>query len=278
MTDSRHEQLQATRKSWNAATRIHNLHKSDQAQFFRDGGDVLFPEECELLGSIDSLDVVHLQCNSGQDTLSLARRGARVTGVDLSDEAIGFAQKLATDTGLAASFIEAEVVEWMHQTPERFDVVFASYGATPWIAELDKWFAGVQRILRPQGRFVCVEFHPLVWSFGPDLRPTGDDYFKRGPFVEPVGDYVGESGTSLQSVAEVDATNELPAYSWQYTLGEIVTLAVAAGLQIQVLHEYPFSNGCRLNPQLVAAPGRRWVWPPGIAQLPLMYGLAATRR
>src|SRR5688572_30287855 len=85
------ERKETTRRSWNRATRNHNSHKGDQAAFLRGGGDVLFPEELELLGDLAGQRLVHLQCNAGQDTLCLARRGAVATGVDLSDEAIRFA-------------------------------------------------------------------------------------------------------------------------------------------------------------------------------------------
>src|SRR5262245_52309366 len=97
-----HEQ---NRRSWNMATRAHNSHKADQARFYREGGDTLSPEETALLGDVTGKSVVHLQCNSGQDTLSIKRLGAKaVLGVDISDEAIGFAQRLAADSGIEASF------------------------------------------------------------------------------------------------------------------------------------------------------------------------------
>ncbi len=269
------DKLQATRLSWNAATRIHNRHKGDQAAFLRGGGELLFPEERQLLGDLTRSEVVHLQCNAGQDTLCLARSGAQVTGVDLSDEAIAFATKLSDDTGIPTTFICSEIIQWMHTTPLRFDVAFASYGALPWIADIGRWFAGVRRILKPGGRLVCMEFHPLIWSFDDDLRPTHDDYFQRGPFVEPVGDYVAQSGEHLQSRCEVAESNELPAYSWQHTLAEILSSVVQSGLHIQTVQEYPYSNGCRLHAKLVASENRRWVWPEGVARLPLMYSFTA---
>src|SRR5215471_9001220 len=95
---------EANRRSWNAATRAHNSHKGDQARYFREGGSTLRPEELGLLGEVVGLRVLHLLCNSGQDTLSIARLGAEVTGVDISDEAIDFATRLAADVGIAATF------------------------------------------------------------------------------------------------------------------------------------------------------------------------------
>jgi len=102
---------EANRASWNAATLAHNSHKGDQASYLREGGCTLFPEELTLLGDLQGKDLVHLQCNAGQDTLSLARRGARVTGVDISDEAISFARELSRQAGLPATFHRRDVYD-----------------------------------------------------------------------------------------------------------------------------------------------------------------------
>lgn len=157
--------LEALRRSWNVATRNHNAHKGDQARRLREGWDTLFPEELALLGPLEGRALVHLQCNAGQDSLCLARRGARVTGVDLSDEAVAFARRLSAESGIPAAFEQAEVVSWLHRAAERFDVAFSSYGAVGWLPDLAAWASGLRRVLAPGGRFVLVEFHPLVWSF-----------------------------------------------------------------------------------------------------------------
>jgi SAM-dependent methyltransferase len=268
---------ESTRRSWNHATRNHNAHKGDQARFLRDGGDVLFPEELELLGDLRGKRLVHLQCNAGQDTLCLARRGATVLGVDLSDEAIGFARALSADSGIAASFLEAEVVAWLHRTDQRFDIAFASYGAIGWLPDLAAWADGVHRVLEDGGRLVLVEFHPLIWSWGPDLRPTRDDYFATTPFIEPVNDYVAESGEGLGAVIPAETVpNPHAATGWQHPLGDVVTAVATAGLIVDELREYPHSSGYRFHPALVRD-GRRWVWPEGIARTPALYGLCAHR-
>ena len=274
-------ELDQTRKSWNRATANHNVHKGDQAAFLRGGGETLFAEEVELLGDLTGKRVVHVQCNSGQDSLCIARLGAEVLGVDFSDEAIGFARRLSQESGIPARFELGEAVSWMSTTEERFDVAFASYGVTTWIKDLDAWARGVARILRPGGRFVYVEFHPLCWSLGPaiDLR-GGDDYFQAVPFLEPVGDYVAESGAGLSASGSGPAgSNDIPAVSWQHTLAELITAFAGAGLRIEELREYPYSNGCRVQPGLVESGDgdRRWRAPEGAATTPLMFGLVASR-
>ncbi len=265
-----------TRESWNRATRNHNRHKGDQAAFLKDGGSTLFPEELALLGDVTGKTLVHLQCNSGQDSLCLARLGARVTGVDFSEEAIGFAQKLSTDAGIAAEFVLHEVISWMRKTEQRFDLAFSSYGATCWLPDLDAWAEGLRRVIVPGGRFVYVEFHPIAPSFTPDLRLAEDDYFHPGPYYEPVGDYVAQSGKALLGSGELPpGENDIPATSWQHGLAEMVDTLARHGFRIEAMKEYPYSNGARILDGLVEAPGRRYVWPEGMARLPLMYGLSA---
>jgi len=273
---------ESTRRSWNLATRNHNAHKGDQAAFLRGGGDTIFAEELELLGPLDGRRLVHLQCNSGQDTLCLARRGARAVGVDLSDHAIGVARELSAGSGIPAQFVEAELVAWMSTTEERFELAFSSYGAVSWMPDLDAWARGVARVLAPGGRFVYLEFHPLVWSVGKELSVTdGDDYFARKPFVVPVGDYVLESGAGLGAVTRGETEeNTIPAYAWQYGVAQIVDALASAGLILERLVEYPHSNGCKVHGRLVVDPTdpRRWVWPDGVAgRLPLMFGLSVRR-
>ena len=270
---TREEELDTTRRSWNAATRIHNSHKGDQVAFFRNGGDVLFPEELDLLGPLDGRRVVHLQCNAGQDTLGLARRGAQVVGVDFSDEAISFARNLSRDSGIYARFEQAEVVDWMMSTEERFELAFTSYGTTGWLPDLPAWARGISRILEPGGRFVYVEFHPLVWSY-----EKKDEYFAMHTFMDPVGDYVGESGGALQAAPGVAApANDIPACSWQHPLGSVLNALIQGGLQLESFQEYAHSNGDKTISTLVEAPGRRWVWPEGAVRLPLMYSVTARR-
>jgi SAM-dependent methyltransferase len=276
MSTERTQQLSHTRESWDRATALHNQHKDDQVAFLRGGGDTLFSEELELLGDLAGKTVLHMQCNSGQDSLCLARRGAVVHGVDFSPVAVEFARGLSRDTGLTATFEEAEALTWMSSTPRTFERVFASYGVLTWHPDVDAWMRGAARVLAPGGRLVCMEFHPLIWSFGKDLGFTGDDYFQRGPFVEPVNDYVGESGAALGASGALPVQgNDAPAYGYQHGLGEIVTAVARAGLQLESLHEYPHSNGFRAHARLEPGADRRWRWPAGLARAPLMFGLAA---
>lgn len=276
---------EANRQSWNHATRIHNAHKKDQAAFLRDGGSTLFPEELALLGPLAGQRVLHLQCNAGQDTLSLAARGATVTGVDISDEAIAFAQQLSRDSGIAAMFERDDVLAWLpaaNAAGRTFDRVFCSYGVAGWLSDLDAWARGIAGVLAPGGQFVYVEFHPLIWSFDEEFRATRDPYFAPGRvFVDPVGDYVGKSGAALAPSGFVEVVNAPvnphPAHSFQWTLGDIVTAVATAGLIVERLEEYPYANGAKSIASMVEGSGARMSPPEGIASVPLMFGLRARR-
>ena len=278
------ETLEATRRSWNHATRNHNAHKGDQARALREGQELLFSEELALLGELAGKRLVHLQCNAGQDSLCLARRGAIVTGVDLSDEAIAFARELSRESGIDARFVEAEVCGWMARTDERFEIAFSSYGTTGWLEDLDAWARGVARVLAPGGVLVYQEFHPLRWSFAPlddgsgTLALTKDDYFADGPFREPVGDYVLESGAGLGVTSEAESVpNTHVATSWQHGLGQIVTAIARAGLVIERLEGQPHSNGNRAFACMVLGDDRRWRLPSGMPRVPLMFGVRARK-
>ncbi len=279
-----HEQ---NRKSWNAATAAHETHKAGQARFLREGGTTLFPEEIELLGNVSCKRVVHLQCNAGPDTLSIARRGATVLGVDISDTAIEAARRLAADTGIAASFERADVYDWLDGAAERelqFDVAFASYGAIAWLSDLRTWARGISAILAPGGRLVVVEFHPALylleetdegWGFAQTRGGAGGRHEVGGG----IGDYVADSGDGLVpwgfEAGVADFANPEPCVEFEWSLGDIVDVVAAAGLTVHTLREWPYSNGCRFFPSMVDLGERRFGLPLGAPKLPLMFGLVA---
>jgi hypothetical protein len=282
-----HDLHEENRLSWNAATDAHNTHKRDQAGFLRDRGHTLFPEELELLGDLRGKKLVHLQCNAGQDTISLAKLGAIVTGVDISDTAIGFACELSKDSGIPASFIRADVYDWLDQaveTGEPYDVVFSSYGAICWLSDLHRWADRIGKILSPGGKLVLMEFHPFASIFEEDWS-IKYDYFTSGKpmsWGDGIGDYVAMSGTALSPMGNMegvkDFVNPNPCHEWIWTIENILQNIIAAGLSILVFKEYPYSNGAKLMNDMIEKPGRRMYPPSHLPALPLMYGLLAEKK
>jgi SAM-dependent methyltransferase len=274
------------RLAWNAATAAHNSHKADQAAFLRGGWSTLFPEEMELLGDVAGLSLLHLQCNAGQDSLSLARFGATVTGVDISDEAIAFARQLSLDSGIPATFVRSDIYDWLDEAarrPERYDVVFSSYGVLVWLSDIRAWARGIAGVLKPGGRFVLVEFHPFPMVFDWDWS-LKFPYFVGGEpltFEHGVGDYVALSDGALAPSGYVegvkDFVNPHRGHEFQWGIGEVVTALLDAGLAMTALREYPYANGAKLFDRMGETPGKRMVPPEDIPSLPLMYGVAAKR-
>jgi SAM-dependent methyltransferase len=274
------------RLSWNAATRAHNSHKTDQAKFLREGGSTLFPEELELLGDLDGCRLLHLQCNAGQDSLSLARRGALVTGVDISDEAIDFARGLAEETRLPATFVRDDVYDFLGRAAnegQRFDRVFSSYGAVVWLSDLRAWATGIASLLAPKGLFVLVEFHPVAMMFD-------EDWEWRYPYSSGacvvredggVGDYVALSGDGLtpsgRAEGEREFANPHPSYEFYWGPADVIGELVDAGLVLDRFVEYPHCNGARMWNEMRELSGRRFAAPERIPAVPLMYGVVARR-
>jgi SAM-dependent methyltransferase len=284
------EWQEANRRSWNVATRQHNSHKGDQAAFLREGGSTLFPEEIALLGDTAGKSLVHLQCNAGQDTLSIAAQlGATVTGVDISDEAIDFARKLSAGSGIPGTFIRSDLFEWFQNNRTLYDLVFISYGALVWLPDIMAWGRGVASALKPGGRLVLLEFHPLVGvMFGPMSGDWAEatDYMGGGQYTyqEGVGDYVALSGEGLTPMAKdgpadngQEFKNSNPCHEFAWGLADVTTALLQAGLRLTTMREYPYSNGWKPFEQMVERPGRRMVWPDHLPQMPLMYGLCAEK-
>lgn len=278
-----HEQ---NRRAWNLATDAHNSHKADQAKFFREGGSTLRAEEIELLGDIRGLSLVHLQCNSGQDTLSMATLGARVTGVDISDTAISFARKLSEDSGIPATFERMDVYDWLQQTANstlRYDVVLSSYGFLMWLSDVSTWAKGIASILKPGGRLVIIEFHPFAMVFEFDWTHKYP-YFAEGQVLtteEGIGDYVAMSGEALTPSGYLegvrDFKNSYSSHEFQWGIGEVVTAVLDAGLTLTSLKEYPYSNGAKQFDRMRELPGHHIVPPEDVPNLPLMFSLVATK-
>lgn len=269
------------RLSWNAATVAHNSHKGDQAAFFRNGGNKLHPEEKALLGDIQGLSVAHLQCNSGQDTLSLAQIGAQVVGIDISDTAIGFARQLSKDTGIAATFYRSDIYDWLAETAKstrRFDIAFCSYGAICWLSNVNIWAQGINAILKPGGRFVTIDYHPVVTLFDEQMERKYS-YFTNGKastWDEGVGDYVATSSLGLADEGVKDFKNPHRVHEFCWGIGEIVSALLAAGLALTSLQEYPYAQDFKPYEHMQRV-DNRWYLPADQPTLPLMFSITAQK-
>lgn len=269
MTDQP-DYIEANRGVWDAWTTAHtdSDHHADVAAV-RAGGLSLRGIERAELGDVAGKRLLHLQCNMGADTLSWARLGATVTGVDISGAAINASRRLAQETGLPARFVRSDVYALPEMLDEQFDIVFTSYGALCWLGDLDRWAAVLARYVRPGGIAYLVEIHPFsnMLATG-EGDPTGGTFQAAAPYF-----------TSAAPLAEdVGATTRDPAhatvYAWSHGLGEILSALLAAGLRLEYVHEFPYTFYRRF-PALVRRDDGYWHWPDGTNTLPLLFSVRA---
>jgi SAM-dependent methyltransferase len=186
------------------------------------------------LGDIAGLDVVHLQCHIGTDTVSLAKLGARVTGLDFSPRALEQARALATRARLEVHFIESDIYDAPAALDATFDLVYTGVGALNWLPDVARWAGVVAQVLRPGGRLHLREGHPVLWSLA-DPRPDGLLVIEYPYFEQETPTHFDEPGTYVQTDHEFVATE---TYEWNHGLGEIVTALLDAGLVITGLDEH----------------------------------------
>ena len=179
--------LEHNRAHWDAMVDAHWESDFYDVPGWLKGNDSLGEIELSMLpADMKGQRILHLQCHFGQDTLSLARRGAVVTGVDLSSRAVERAYELAGLAGLDSTFVHSDVygLPQRHDAAGGYDVVFTSWGTIGWLPDLDRWADVVDHFLAAGGVFVLAEFHPMVWMLSDDRKRFDYSYFNRGPIVE----------------------------------------------------------------------------------------------
>jgi SAM-dependent methyltransferase len=265
----------ANRQIWNAWTPYHVRSEFYDVEGFkrgeRHGRAGLDALELEAVGDVAGKSLLHLQCHFGLDTLSWARRGATVTGVDFAEEAIRTARALAAEIGLPATFVHSDVYDLPKQLDGEFDIIFASHGVLCWLPHLDAWARVIAHFLRPGGHFHLIEEHPFAGIFD-DTRSDGElracyPYFHEAQPIRSEGE---------GSYAAPDAPIRSVSYQWVHSMGEIVTALLRARLRIESLEEYPFAAWAKF-PWLQQRPDGLWQAPPGQRSIPLMFALRASK-
>ena len=223
--------------------------------------------ELDLLGDVSGKSILHLQCHFGQDSLSLARMGATVTGVDLSDTAIKTAQDLSAKINTKADFICSDVFDLTNHLDKQFDIVFTSYGTIAWLPDLEKWAKIVSHFLKPGGTFVFVEFHPVIWMFDDDFKDIIYRYFKSEPIVEI------ETGTYAQK----NAALESKVITWNHSIASVVSNLIDHNIEIRRLQEFDYSPYDCLNHLEAIEPGKYRIKHLG-DKIPMTYALLGTKK
>ena len=271
----RSDSFAANQRLWDAWTAVHAQGEFYDLAGFREGGIRLRDAEIAAVGDVRGRTLLHLQCHFGIDTLSWARLGARVTGIDFSPAGIRLAREIAADIGIEdARFIESNVYELPQRLDGEFDVVYTSRGVLGWLPDIRGWARVVAHFLAPGGTFFITEAHPVFNAFQDEgvapgeLRLTYPYWEHPDPLVFDV----------KGSYADPDADfGEQKLHGWDHGLGEIVTALIEAGLRIESLEEHPFLEWAA-DFLVESEPGSgRFVLPPGPGELPLSFSLRATK-
>ncbi len=229
----------ANQRAWEEAAERYEGWFDESVAEIRAGGSNLFPVERRLIGDLRGRcrRAIHLQCAGGRDTLALWTQGAaEVVGVDFSPRMLDLARRLTEATGAPARWLLADVLDTPHELDGTADLVYTGRGSLIWLQDLDAWAAVAVRLLSPTGRFVLFEGHPVEWLFDADTdgRWTVTDY-----------DYFGgaeaSKGWSPEYIDRLSIAE--PDQSWKFarawTLGEVVTALLRAGLRIDEVAEHP---------------------------------------
>jgi len=266
------------RASWDERAPAHAASRDYAVdQFASDPGHLseVVRFDLPLLGDIGGLRCVHLQCHIGTDTVSLARLGADMTGLDFSPASLAQARRIARLAGADVRFVEAAVYDAPGALgPEPFDLVYTGIGALCWLPDIARWARVVAGLLRPGGRLFIREGHPVLWALD-DPRPDGllaveYPYFER---EEPM--VFDEGGTYVETDA-VFTHNR--THEWNHGLGEIVTALMAAGMDLTGLVEHDSVPWDALPGQMERIGGGEWRLADRPWRLPHTYTLQAVRR
>lgn len=225
--------------------------------------------EAATVGDVAGQDVVHLQCHVGVDTVLLARRGARVTAVDFSPVALEAAAALAARCGVEVTSVQADTQALPATLDGRFDLAYATIGVICWIADLAAWMRSAAATLRPGGRLVLVELHPMLQMIG-RREPLLFDF----PYAFDGPRRFDEDGSYADASAHLEATEQIV---YAHSLGEIVTTALDAGLRIERLEEHTEAELDVRGDLLVREDDGRYRLRLGGQPVPVLFSLVARR-
>jgi len=259
--------INANKQLWNKRVAAHVNSKFYDLASFKEGKTSLNEIELKALGNVKGKSLLHLQCHFGMDTISWAREGAMITGIDFSEEAIITATTLAEELNVKANFICSDVYNLPNNLHQQFDIVFTSYGVIGWLPDLNKWASVINHFLKPGGTFFIAEFHPVLWMMDDDFTFLKYSYFN---------DEVIET-TAQGTYGDRDADISLPEYGWNHSLDEVISSLLKHNLEITDFKEYPFSQYNCFN-KTVKGPDGMYRINGFENKLPMMYSIKAIKK
>jgi len=261
------DDFEYNRETWNELTGLHANSSFYDVDGFKKGKSSLNHIEIEELGNIKGKKILHLQCHFGLDTLSLARMGADVIGIDISDASIQKAKELSDDLGIAAKFIRTNLYDLPKILEDSFDIIYTSYGAINWLKDLDQWAKIIRHYLKPNGKFYMVEFHPFIYSLN-DHFEISESYFKS----QAIETQVERSYTDHSEISQ----KQLKHIEWHHSLSEVLSSLITNGLEIELFNEFPYQvYNC--FPNLIELEKGKWVAEKHGDKIPYMYSVRAKK-
>ena len=266
--------LELNKASWNERASIHVRSSMYDMEAFKAGRSSLVNGELDAIGDVIGKELVHLQCHFGLDTLSWARAGAKVTGLDFSEEAIAAARDIAAEIGVEAEFVVSNVYDAAKVLGRQYDIVYTGIGAICWLPDIEAWAQVMADLVKAGGEFYFVEFHPIEWIWDEHMAP-GEER------LTPAYDYfTPKEGLALReegSYADPDAVTEHnDTVQWNHNLGEVVTALIKAGLRITELKEHD-THMVKGWDFLEDAGNGLYTMPADRTNLPFMYTLRAEK-
>jgi SAM-dependent methyltransferase len=255
------------RRHWDELAEVHI--RSYGLEPLLNGGHVLDDNQLAEVGDVQGRSLLHLQCHIGSDTLSWARLGAKVTGVDISPSSLAKARELAERCGLEARFVESAIFDLPGRLDEQFDIVYTSEGVLCWLSDLREWARLVHRYLKPGGFFYIQESHPFANVLDCEAEGVSvvNSYWGKPEPSEDPGNYADYSDPNY--------TVKTGCCEWTWTLGDIVNSLIDAGMRIEFIHEFD-----HLAWKAIPSMKKDGCWyrlPDGCPRLPMMFTLKAFR-
>jgi SAM-dependent methyltransferase len=263
------ELMEVNKRRWNEKVQANQVTPVYDVEGFINGASTLLPIELLEVGPVQGKDMLHLQCHFGMDTLSWARMGARITGVDFSPDAISMARELSLRTGVPAEFLECNIYDLDRLGLGKFDVIFTSYGVLCWLPDLGPWARWISDHLRPGGFFYVVDNHPfgsLIDENCRDFFRASYPYFSKEPLMFDDDVPIIDDGHEFRNKTR---------YEWMHPISDIVNALADSGLRIEFLHEFPFCF-FPMHPSMVKGEDGYWHLP-GNFYVPMLFSLKAKK-
>ncbi len=258
------------RAHWDEIAPVH-LKAYKEVALIREGKEVLDDIELREMGDVAGRSLLHLQCHIGTDTLAWVRHGAEATGVDFSAESIACATDLSRELKLPATFIQSNLYDLRSHHDGAYDIVYTAKGVLCWLRDLPEWGRIIAHYLKPGGVFYLMEAHPILNALDPNA--SGDLVFTYPYFHKP---HPTEWAPGDPDYADPEYTPRHGCAEWEWTVSDIVTAIVDAGLKLEFVHEYEKLFFGRF-PGMKTEDGLTYCMPGYEGKLPLLLTLRAEK-